>query len=250
MAKSDPAVLWIILIVGLAGLILISTGLAAASEAGVAVQSTATPGLRDQDQMVPTPDRLARPILPENPDQADLGGQVYYLVCMACHGDQGQGLSPDWVEAWGLGENACWQSKCHASNHPPEGFELPRYIPAVVRPGVLNRFASALELHAYLQAEMPWQAPGTLSVEEYWQLTAYLLRANGFDPGTAPLDEQSAAKVLLRNIPSGQETGPAAPAEFPWFWAVAGIILVAVGIILLVKYIQIYRLRRSESDFN
>lgn len=235
---------------GLASLILISTGLAAASEAGVAVQVTATPGLRDQSQMVPTSDRLARPTLPANPVQADLGGQVYYMVCMACHGDQGQGLSPEWVDAWGLEENACWQSKCHASNYPPEGFELPRYIPAVVSPGVLNRFASALELHDYLKTEMPWQAPGTLTADEYWQLTAYLVRANGFDLGATQLDEQSAARVLLRNIPASQEQDPASPTEFPWFWAIAGFILVVVGIILLVKYIQIYRLRRSENDFS
>lgn len=250
MGKSNPTILWIIFVVGLASLIMISTGLAAVPEAGVAVQVTATPGLRDPGQMVPTPDRLARPTLPANPAQADLGGQVYYMVCMACHGDQGQGLSPEWVEAWGLEENACWQSKCHASNHPPEGFELPRNIPAVVGPGVVNRFANALELHDYLQVQMPWQAPGTLSAEEYWQLTAYLVRLNGLDPGPAPLDAQSAAKVLLRNIPFNQEQDPASPTEFPWFWAVTGFILGAAGIILLVKYIQIYRLRQSESDFD
>jgi len=250
MGKRIPTILWIIFVVGLVSPILISTGLAAALEAGVAVQVTATPGLRDPAQMVPTPDRLARPTLPANPAQADLGGQVYYMVCMACHGDQGQGLSPEWVEAWGLGENACWQSKCHASNHPPEGFELPKYIPAVVSPGVVNRFANALELHDYLQATMPWQAPGTLTAEEYWQLTAYLVRANGLDPGPAPLDEQSAAKVLLRNIPTDQEQNLTSPTEFPWFWAVTGFILVAVGIILLVKYIQVYRLRRSETELD
>ena len=115
---------------------------------------------------------------------------------------------------------------------------------------MVNRFANALELHDYLQAQMPWQAPGTLTAEEYWQLTAYLVRLNGLDPGPVPLDEQSAAKVLLRNIPTDQEKSPASSTEFPWFWAVTGFILVAVGIILLVKYIRIIKLRQAENELD
>ncbi|HWQ83844.1 MAG TPA: c-type cytochrome [Anaerolineales bacterium] len=247
MGKIISAVLGIGFLIGLSGLF--STGLAAAPESGVAVQSTATPGLIDQPQMVPTPDRLARPTLPANPSQADLGSQVYYMVCMACHGDQGQGLSPEWVEAWGLGEETCWQSKCHASNYPPEGFELPQYIPAVVSPGVVNRFANAQELYTYLQTRMPWQAPGTLSSEEYWQLTAYLIRANGIDPGSAPLDEQSAVKILMRPVPGDQELELSGVTAVPWFWIVAGAIIASAGIILLVKYVQRYfKPRRPEDE--
>jgi len=147
--------------------------------------------------MVPTPDRLQRPTLPAQPNQADLGSQVYYYVCMACHGDQGQGLSEEWIAAWELGEESCWQSRCHASNHPEEGFELPRSIPAVVGPHIAARFASAQELHDYLKAAMPWHAPGSLKDEEYWQLTAYLLRLNGFDPANQVLQEDNAADFRL-----------------------------------------------------
>lgn len=249
MGKILSAFLWISLLIGLSGLI--STGLAAAPVTGVAVQSTATPGLLDQRQMMATPDRLARPTLPANPSQADLGGQVYYMVCMACHGDLGQGLSPEWLDAWELGDESCWQSKCHASNHPPEGFELPEYIPAVVGPGTVNRFANALEMYDYLQVYMPWQAPGTLTSEEYWQLTAYLVRANGIDAGVNPLSEQTAAKVLLRPLPANQQPDPTRSTAFPWFWVMAGIILGAAGTILLVKYVQILlKPRRPDDEFH
>lgn len=162
--------------------------------------------------MVPTPDRLQRPTLPANPNQADLGSQVYYYVCMACHGDQGQGLSEEWIAAWELGEESCWQSRCHASNHPEDGFELPRVIPAVVGPHIPARFATALELHDYLRAAMPWHAPGSLKEDEYWQVTAFLLRMNGFDPGSKVLDESNAADFRLRpsrTTPSLAATQPA-----------------------------------------
>lgn len=80
---------------------------------------------------VPTPDpnadRLARPILssPENPTQLDEGSLVYWKICLTCHGDRGQGLTDEWREVFGENAN-CWTSKCHAANHPPQGFFIPR----------------------------------------------------------------------------------------------------------------------------
>jgi cytochrome c5 len=214
---------------------------------GVALAQTPEP----LEPMPQVTDRLAPPPTVYPPTQADEGAQIYYMVCMACHGDQGQGLSPEWVEAWELGEESCWQSKCHASNHPPEGFKLPEYIPAVVSPGTVDRFANAQELHDYLQEKMPWQAPGTLTAEEYWQLTAYLVRANGIDPGIQTLNEHTAAKVLLRSLPPGQEPGPVASGEIPGYWIAAILILVAAGIIFLVKYIQILiKPRRPDDEFH
>jgi mono/diheme cytochrome c family protein len=249
MGKFLSGFLWVILLTGTSGWFF--GGLSAVPSTGVAVQSTATPGLIDQPQMMATPDRLARPTLSANPSQAEMGGQVYYMVCMACHGDQGQGLSPEWLGAWELGEETCWQSKCHASNHPPEGFELPESIPAVISPGTVYRFANAQELHDYLQAEMPWQAPGMLTDEEYWQLTAYLVRANGIEPGDAPLNEQTAVKVLLRPLPQDLQPEPAVSREQRWFWGVALVILAVAGVILLVKYIHLLiKPRRPDDDFH
>ena len=158
--------------------------------------------------MIPTPDRLAQPTLPAQPNQVDLGGQVYYFVCMACHGDRGQGLTPDWLDEWGLEEDGCWQSKCHAANHPPEGFELPRAIPAVVSPAVPARFATAMDLYEYLKEQMPWHAPGSLLDEEYWQVTAYLLFRNGIFIGEHELNPNNADRISLRQDLSTQVVTP------------------------------------------
>ena len=101
----------------------------------------------------------------------------------------------------------------------------------------LNPPASAL--HDCLQAEMPWQAPGSLTSEEYWQLTAYLVRANGIDPGPDPLDEQSGLKILMRPAQADAPEAVNLSPGFPWFWIAAGIILSLAGGVFLVKYIRV-----------
>ena len=68
---------------------------------------------------------LIMPDLGPDATQADYGAEVYRLVCKACHGDKGQGLTPDWIAQWAPEDQNCWQLKCHAENHPPERFVLP-----------------------------------------------------------------------------------------------------------------------------
>lgn len=118
-------------------------------------------------------DLAAKPMAAE-PSQAELGAEVYRQICLACHGDWGQGLTDAWREEWGEDSN-CWQSRCHAANHPPQGFDLPRAVPAVLGPGSLSRFNSAAELQQTISETMPWWNPGSLTEEQSWQLSAYLM---------------------------------------------------------------------------
>ena len=142
-------------------------------------------------------ERLSPPPMPDNPTQADFGAQVYYQVCMACHGDRGQGLTKEWRAVWEEDSN-CWKSECHAPNHPPQGFEIPKTCcKAVLGPTALVRFDNAQELHTYLEASMPWWNPGYLKPEEYWQLTAFLLRAQDVLPIGVTLDETNASVFHL-----------------------------------------------------
>ena len=132
----------------------------------------------------------------EPPTQVELGRYAYYLSCLVCHGDQGQGLE-EWCDVLGSEERNCWQSRCHAANHPPDGFQLPHYAPPLMGPGTLARFQTAADLHEYLHTQMPWQAPGILLDEEYWQLTAFFVAARGLDPGAEPLIRQRAEALEL-----------------------------------------------------
>jgi hypothetical protein len=53
---------------------------------------------------------------------------------------------------------------------------------------------------------MPWQAPGSLSEDEYWKLTAFLIRQNGLDPGSTPLNEQNAKLFSLKPVSTATPT--------------------------------------------
>lgn len=153
--------------------------------------------------MPPLPRGLDPPPTVFPPTQISQGAEAYYLVCMACHGDRGQGLTDEWRNLLDEPDRNCWQSKCHAANHPPGGFVFPKIVPALASPGMLARFETAFDLYLYVKTEMPFQAPGSLSEEEYWQLTAFLLSLNRVDPGPLPLNAQQAAEIELRQAVTG-----------------------------------------------
>ena len=188
--------------------------------------------------MPPMPSGLKAPPTVYPPTQISLGSQVYYQVCMACHGDRGQGLTDEWRGQLDLPDQNCWQSKCHAANHPPGGFVFPKVVPAVVSPAVIYRFNTALDLYQFIKTKMPFQAPGSLKDEEYWQLTAFLVQANGIDLGQRTLDLRNAAQVTLH--PPTPAPLPAqvagAPSGFSLVWLGVGAGLVFVVLIFLVQW--------------
>jgi mono/diheme cytochrome c family protein len=144
--------------------------------------------------------RLTGPGLAPDASQVDKGAMVYWTICMACHGDKGQGLTDEWRAAWGLDAN-CWVSKCHAPNHPPTGFVLPKVIPAILGPGTMTRFGDARDLHTYIADTMPWWNPGSLTAEQSLAVTAYLLhQRNALPEGTALDDANLSAFEPLREV--------------------------------------------------
>jgi S-disulfanyl-L-cysteine oxidoreductase SoxD len=136
--------------------------------------------------------------LPEGTTQVGMGAEVYRLVCKICHGDRGQGLTSDWLAQINPEDRNCWQSKCHAENHPPDGFTLPAYVPPVVGAQIALKYPTAQDLYNYNLRLMPWQAPATMLDEEYWAVTAYLLYINGVNLGDTPLESTNAAGIQLR----------------------------------------------------
>ncbi len=149
---------------------------------------------------VPGMDPFPAPPMPANPSPADYGAEVYWITCMACHGDKGQGLTEEFRVRWGEEEQNCWQSKCHASNHPPEGFKLPTYAPPIIGDGVLNHYQADDALYNYISARMPWPAPGSLSETEYRQLTAFLLRANQLSQSSTTVAIQREALTASNSV--------------------------------------------------
>jgi quinol-cytochrome oxidoreductase complex cytochrome b subunit len=158
------------------------------------------------------PRRLESPEVPEVRAQVDKGALIFWGICIACHGDRGQGLTDEW-RLGAFGEDAnCWQAGCHGKNHPPHGFEMPKTLifPALSTGGALSRFQNAQQLYDYVVEMMPWWKPRSLGSEKAWQVTAYILKLRGTLPTGIVLSEANASAVPVHRLipaPKNQNTG-------------------------------------------
>ena len=196
-------------------------------QASPQLQSAFTP----TPQVAPTFDvqRLEKPdVSADNSEQLKKGSLLYWGVCMACHGDIGQGLTEEWRGAFGMEDRNCWQRGCHGTDHPPQGFYIPKDIvmPGVAGSGKLTRFKNAQELHDYILANMPWWKPGNLTDEEAWQATSYILNLNKVMPARFDLTDTNASAIRTQYaVPQPGDDRPAA-------LTLTGVLaLVAIGMI-------------------
>lgn len=138
------------------------------------------------------------------PSQSDTGAQVYWGMCLDCHGDQGQGLAAEWRAADAPDNENCWAAGCHGEEAPANSFTLPEAgAPALAGPGALPQFSTAFDLGAYIQESMPFFPTGSLTEDQAWELTAYLLSLNDAgDPSLTLSGTNSAA------IPIHSQTSP------------------------------------------
>jgi mono/diheme cytochrome c family protein len=187
-----------------------------------------------QSASTPTPDRLAQPTLPASPAQADYGAQVYWLSCLPCHGDRGQGLTDEFREAYPPEEQYCWESGCHGKRPYENGFSLPMQIPALVGAGTLQKFPTAANLRGYISAAMPIWKPGSLSEEQSWQVTAFILRENGLWDARQELEASNADRVRIGapGATPAPEPPPGGPPADGFLTAAAGAALVLTFILL------------------
>ncbi len=81
---------------------------------------------------------------------------------------------------------------CHRANLAGGGD-----APALGGNGFITSFGgkSTKDLYSFIVASMPAGAPGSLSEDQYTNITAYLLWANGAKPGTATFSKNTDVKV-------------------------------------------------------
>ena len=147
----------------------------------------------------------------------------YYLICLACHGNWGQGLTDDWREKGFLEDMNCWTSKCHGSNHPPQGFTFPREVPPLLGVNSLTGYNSARQLEIVIRTTMPWWDPGQLSDEVSMAITAYLMRNRGEIPENLVLTDENISDYLINPEPTN------AP-----LWITAGLSVILLILISLI----------------
>jgi cytochrome c len=114
--------------------------------------------------------------LPPGSGSVERGRVVFSEQCAACHGDNGQG---------GVGDRLVGGQGTLASPKPIR--TVGSYWP----------YASTL--FDYIRRAMPQNAPQSLSNEDVYAVSAYILSLNGVVPANAVLDARSLAAIKMPN---------------------------------------------------
>ena len=114
--------------------------------------------------------------LPEGSGTVARGKQVFEENCAACHGDGGQG---------GIKDRLVGGQGTLASDMPVKT--------------VGSFWPYATTVFDYIRRAMPYPAPGSLSDDDTYALTAYILSLNGIISADARLDKASLPRVRMPN---------------------------------------------------
>jgi quinol-cytochrome oxidoreductase complex cytochrome b subunit len=121
-------------------------------------------------------------------------------MCLDCHGDQGQGLTATWRTTFAPDDQNCWAAGCHGPDAPLKSFTIPETgAPALAGPGALPQFSTAFELGTYIQQTMPLFPTGSLTEDQAWELTAYLLSLNQRSDPSLTLRATNSGAVQVHN---------------------------------------------------
>ena len=112
--------------------------------------------------------------LPEGSGTVAHGKQVFEENCSACHGEAGQG---------GIKDRLVGGQGTLASDMPVKT--------------VGSFWPYATTLFDYINRAMPYQAPGSLSVDDTYAVAAYILSLNGILPAEGKHDSQSLPKIRM-----------------------------------------------------
>ena len=114
--------------------------------------------------------------LPAGSGNAITGRDIYNLNCLACHGENGSGGVNDAL------------SGGHGSLTGPRPQKT-----------VGSFWPYATTVFDYVRRAMPFQAPGSLSNEETYAVTAYLLFVNGIIAEDVAMNAESLPQVKMPN---------------------------------------------------
>lgn len=183
-----------------------------------------------------TPTSAAAPS-PTPATQAGFGKDIFWLHCMPCHGDQGQGLTDEFRVRQYEDDQNCWNSGCHGARPYENGFTLPRTIPALIGPATLTRFSTAQDLNIFISKAMPLNNPGSLSQAQYLQLTTYLLSSNQRVTANVQLDLAALTHIAVHDAaPTPAPAAAPVSAELPpAFWGIIIFLSVATLLSLITR---------------
>ncbi len=119
--------------------------------------------------------------LPQGAGTYEQGKSLYASTCAACHGEKLEGVPPPGAG----GDKLIGARGSLASENPVKTVE--------------SFWPYSSTLFDYIKRAMPFNAPGTLSNDQVYALTAYILGEAGILPKSASLDAASLPKVEMPN---------------------------------------------------
>lgn len=156
-----------------AALALVLCAAGAAAQEGPGLGAAATPDeIAGWDLSIP-PDGAG---LPAGSGTARAGAQVYAVKCIACHGEKGAGQPNDRL----VGGQGTLKSTAPVKT-------IGSYWPY------------ATTLFDYIRRAMPYPTPHSLSNDDAYALTAYLLYLNGIIGEDDEIDARSLPRVVMPN---------------------------------------------------
>lgn len=115
--------------------------------------------------------------LPAGRGSVAQGKQVYDAQCLSCHGPEGKGGPMFGTMVGGIGSFTT--------------------STRVLTPGSMYPYAPLM--FDYIRRSMPLTAPQSLSADENYAVSAYILHLNGLIPADAVMDAQSLTAVQMPN---------------------------------------------------
>lgn len=120
--------------------------------------------------------------LPPGRGSVAQGSALFQVKCAVCHGKIGEGMAPAFPAL--IGRDPKGEGFAFASD------------PKIVRT-IGNYWPHATSLFDYVKRAMPQLAPGSLSDDEVYAVTAYLLAANRIIPDSTTLDAAGLRRVRM-----------------------------------------------------
>jgi S-disulfanyl-L-cysteine oxidoreductase SoxD len=115
--------------------------------------------------------------LPAGSGTVAQGAKIYQAKCLACHGPDAKGGTVYGTMVGGIGSF--------------------KGSPRILTPGSMYPYAPIL--FDYIRRAMPMDAPQSLTANETYALSAYLLNLNGLLPADASVDQKSLPQIKMPN---------------------------------------------------
>ena len=131
--------------------------------------------------------------LPDGSGTATQGKAVYEMYCVACHGMDGEGTLADKL----VGGRGTLDSDSPVKT-------------------VGSFWPYATTVFNYIRRSMPYTAPMSLTNEEYYAITAFILNKNDIIAADKVLDKNSLPQVRMPNRDGFVNSYPAIPAKYDY----------------------------------